>query len=80
MHHGDGNRLFGTRHDGLDHLRIAKGGHVALLLQIEAVVGDAVGGVDRQDELQIDHLVGGRGIDRQQQGRQEAHHAPLYPA
>ena len=74
MHHGDGNGLFAARHDGLDHLRIAEGRHIALLLQLEALVGNAVGGVDGEDELEIDRIVGRPCGGQEQSGQQDSQH------
>ena len=40
--------------DGIEHGRIAERGGVAAHLQFEPVLADAAGGIDRQDQLQID--------------------------
>jgi hypothetical protein len=55
LHHGDGDRACGSgRTNGAQHARIAKRGGIALLLQIKAMLIDAAGCIDRENELQVD--------------------------
>ena len=50
-HHGDCNRLRGTRLDRTQHARVAERRRITLLLQLEAPLVDAARGVDRQHQL-----------------------------
>ena len=44
------------RADGLQQLRAAKGRHIALLLQLEALLADTARGIDGEHQLQVDRL------------------------
>src|SRR5262249_42488018 len=58
LEHGDSNRLFAARHDGLDDLWVTERRRITLFLQLEALFVDAGCRVQRQHQLEIDSLVG----------------------
>ena len=54
LHHGDRDRLVRPGADGLQHPGMPERRHVSALLQLEADLIDAAGGIDREHELQVD--------------------------
>ena len=72
LHHGHRDRLVAPAEDGVEHAPVLERGHIAHLLQFEALRVDAAGDVDRQHELQVD---GGLGAARRR-ARQRPAAAP----
>ena len=54
LHHGCGNGLVRAGSDRAQYMRMPKGGRVAALLQLKAILIDAAGSIDREHELQVD--------------------------
>ena len=71
--HRDGDRAGDPGADRLEHARIAEGRRVALLLQVEAILVDASGRVDREHQLQVDRCCAAAGA-RQGRGEHERQH------
>ena len=63
LRHGNRDRLVRAGADGLQHACVAERGDIAAFLQLEAVLIDAAGRIDREHELQVGRGLRGRRHD-----------------